>query len=55
MSHAISTQIQLARRPEGWPTHDDFRTVEVELSDPAPGRCAWRTSSSPSTPICAGG
>ncbi|MBT9405162.1 NADP-dependent oxidoreductase, partial [Salmonella enterica subsp. enterica serovar Typhimurium] len=37
MSRAISTQIQLARRPEGWPTHDDFRTVEVELSDPAPG------------------
>ncbi|SDS77256.1 NADP-dependent oxidoreductase [Microbacterium paraoxydans] len=37
MPHAISTQIQLARRPEGWPTHDDFRTVEVELSDPAPG------------------
>ncbi len=37
MSHAISTQIQLARRPVGWPTHDDFRTVEVELSDPAPG------------------
>lgn len=37
MSHAISTQIQLARRPEGWPTHDDFRTVEVELRDPAPG------------------
>lgn len=37
MFHAVSTQIQLARRPEGWPTHDDFRTVEVELSDPAPG------------------
>lgn len=37
MSHTISTQIRLARRPEGWPTHDDFRTVEVELSDPAPG------------------
>lgn len=37
MSHAIGTQIQLARRPEGWPTHDDFRTVEVELRDPAPG------------------
>lgn len=37
MSHTVSTQIQLARRPEGWPTHDDFRTVEVELSDPAPG------------------
>ncbi|WP_431866911.1 NADP-dependent oxidoreductase [Microbacterium paraoxydans] len=37
MSHAISTQIQLARRPEGWPTHDDFRTVDVELRDPAPG------------------
>lgn len=37
MTHATSTQIQLARRPEGWPTHEDFRTVEVELSDPAPG------------------
>ncbi|MBP3977443.1 NADP-dependent oxidoreductase [Microbacterium sp. BLY] len=37
MSHATSTQIQLARRPEGWPTHDDFRTVQVEYADPAPG------------------
>lgn len=37
MPHATSTQIQLARRPEGWPTPEDFRTVEVELSDPVPG------------------
>ncbi|GAB3127071.1 NADP-dependent oxidoreductase [Glaciibacter psychrotolerans] len=28
---ALSTQIQLAARPVGWPTHDNFRTVTVEL------------------------
>ena len=28
-----STQIQLASRPSGWPTHDNFRTVSVELSE----------------------
>ncbi|MEE4022810.1 NADP-dependent oxidoreductase [Gordonia sp. PKS22-38] len=32
MSHT-STQIQLAQRPHGWPTHDDFRTVTVEYGD----------------------
>ncbi len=26
-----STQIQLINRPVGWPTHDDFRSVTVEL------------------------
>jgi hypothetical protein len=34
---AISTQIQLARRPEGWPTHDDFRTTTVTYGPPEPG------------------
>lgn len=38
MTQATSTQIQLARRPEGWPTHDDFRTVQVAYDDPAPGQ-----------------
>ncbi|MFS0712396.1 NADP-dependent oxidoreductase [Microbacterium sp. 2P01SA-2] len=37
MSHGTSTQIRLARRPQGWPTHDDFSIERVELSDPAPG------------------
>ena len=37
-STAISTQIQLAARPVGWPTHDDFRTVTVELGELAPGQ-----------------
>lgn len=33
----LSTQIQLASRPVGWPTHDDFRRVVVELEPLAPG------------------
>ena len=37
MSTATSTQIQLAARPVGWPTHDDFRVVTVDYADPAPG------------------
>ena len=28
-----STQIQLASRPRGWPTHENFRTVTVELPE----------------------
>lgn len=38
MSQAVSTQIQLVARPEGWPTADDFRTVQVEYGDLAPGQ-----------------
>lgn len=37
-----STQIQLVARPTGWPTHDDFRTVQVELPDLAPGQVRVR-------------
>lgn len=33
-----STQVQLAARPQGWPTPDDFRTVRVQLGDLAPGQ-----------------
>ena len=32
-----STQIQLASRPTGWPTHDNFRTVTVDLPELAEG------------------
>lgn len=32
-----STQIQLASRPRGWPTHENFRTVTVELPELAEG------------------
>jgi len=37
MSDAVSTQIQLAERPTGWPTADTFRTVQVTYGDLAPG------------------
>ena len=36
MSHDTSTQIQLVRRPQGWPVHEDFRTVTVELPELGP-------------------
>jgi NADPH-dependent curcumin reductase CurA len=39
-----STQIQLAHRPVGWPTHDDFRTVEVDLPDLQPGEVRVRNT-----------
>ncbi|AWH91139.1 NADP-dependent oxidoreductase [Dietzia lutea] len=32
-----STQIQLASRPTGWPTHGNFRTVTVDLPELAEG------------------
>ena len=38
MSTVRSTQIQLAARPSGWPTPDDFRTVTVEYGDLAPAQ-----------------
>jgi hypothetical protein len=34
----ISTQIQLAARPTGWPTREDFATVRVEYGPLAPGQ-----------------
>ncbi|WP_418275387.1 NADP-dependent oxidoreductase [Isoptericola jiangsuensis] len=37
MSDVVSTQIQLAQRPTGWPTADTFRTVQVTYGDLAPG------------------
>ncbi|KQQ01560.1 MULTISPECIES: NADP-dependent oxidoreductase [unclassified Rathayibacter] len=32
-----STQIQLVRRPDGWPVADDFRTAQVHYDEPADG------------------
>ena len=37
MPTTTSTQIQLVRRPQGWPVPEDFRTVAVELPDLGPG------------------
>jgi NADPH-dependent curcumin reductase CurA len=37
-------EIHLAARPFGWPTHDDFRTVEATLSDPGPGEVLVRNT-----------
>ncbi|MBZ5734047.1 NADP-dependent oxidoreductase [Nocardioides sp. TRM66260-LWL] len=39
---ATSTQVQLVSRPTGWPTHDDFRTVEVEYGELADGQVRVR-------------
>ncbi len=37
-------QVQLAARPSGWPTPDDFRLVETELPDPGPGEVLVRNT-----------
>ncbi len=37
-----SREIQLAARPQGWPTVDNFRLVEVELPAPGPGQALVR-------------
>lgn len=37
MTIQSSTQIHLAQRPTGWPTHEDFRTTTVDLPDLAEG------------------
>ncbi|MDO5743422.1 MAG: NADP-dependent oxidoreductase [Micrococcaceae bacterium] len=37
MTTQSSTQIHLARRPSGWPVHEDFRTTTVQLPDLAEG------------------
>lgn len=42
MTHETSTQIRLARRPIGWPVHEDFETVTVEYGAPAPGEVRVR-------------
>ncbi|MFC8598730.1 NADP-dependent oxidoreductase [Isoptericola sp. NPDC057191] len=38
MSSIVSTQVQLAARPTGWPVPDDFRTVQVSYGDLEPGQ-----------------
>lgn len=38
MSTIVSTQVQLVARPVGWPTPDDFRTVQVTYGDLRPGQ-----------------
>ncbi len=37
-------EIHLASRPTGWPSHDNFRTVEVTLDEPAPGEVLVRNT-----------
>jgi NADPH-dependent curcumin reductase CurA len=37
-------QIRLVSRPRGWPTHDDFELVEVELPQLEPGQVLVRNS-----------
>lgn len=42
MSDFLSTQIQLAARPAGWPTPEDFRTVQVSYGPLEPGQVRVR-------------
>jgi NADPH-dependent curcumin reductase CurA len=42
MSTRTGREIHLASRPRGWPTDDNFRLVEVEVPDPAPGQVLVR-------------
>lgn len=37
-------EIHLAARPQGWPTPDDFRTVDTPLPDPGPGEVLVRNT-----------
>ena len=37
-------EIHLASRPRGWPTPENFRTVETELPDPGPGEVLVRNT-----------
>ena len=39
-----SREIQLASRPSGWPTPDDFRLVEVAMAEPGPGEVLVRNT-----------
>jgi NADPH-dependent curcumin reductase CurA len=42
MSEFMSTQIQLASRPTGWPTHENFRTATIAYGDLQPGQVRVR-------------
>ena len=44
MSDVVSTQIQLISRPSGWPTHEDFRTVQVTYGELQPGQVRVRNA-----------
>lgn len=37
-------EIHLASRPQGWPTPENFRTVETALADPGPGEVLVRNT-----------
>ena len=39
---STSTQIQLVSRPEGWPEHENFRTVTVDLPELEDGQVRVR-------------
>ncbi len=44
MSEFTSTQIRLASRPNGWPTHDDFTTEKVHYDSLQPGQVRVRNA-----------
>src|SRR5699024_7615498 len=38
MAYSTSTQIQLISRPNGWPSHENFRTATIKYSALEPGQ-----------------
>jgi NADPH-dependent curcumin reductase CurA len=44
VNSTVSTQIQLVRRPTGWPVDDDFRSVRVDLPALRPGEVRVRNA-----------
>ncbi|RNE48089.1 NADP-dependent oxidoreductase [Corynebacterium alimapuense] len=42
MSNAIATHIQLASRPTGWPTQDNFRSEQITYPEPQAGQVRVR-------------
>src|SRR4051794_25739657 len=44
MTTTSSREIHLASRPHGWPTSENFRTVEVDLPDPGEGQVLVRNT-----------
>src|SRR4051812_18383539 len=44
MTTTSSREIHLASRPHGWPTSENFRTVEVDLPDPGQGEVLVRNT-----------
>ncbi|WP_018721551.1 NADP-dependent oxidoreductase [Salinispora fenicalii] len=44
MSNTANREIQLASRPQGWPTEENFRLVSTDIPTPGPGQIVVRNT-----------